>query len=198
MKNTVISPGSCNCFNLLYCCQVSLHIITKTLLIHLLILILPIVLLQKFRFVFTHNYTLLTHYHQFKDEFCFLPFAYSAHHSTIFTKFQQNIVIIESVTRHPITKQKRAKSAQITNALWKMKDADYSSSITYNSGIKTPKEEKEPPVAIVAISILRSMRFIALFSFLCKKRKKNRSFIILQPNIHRWFLLSLKWRTNQT
>lgn len=68
-----------------------------------------------------------------------------------------------------------------------MKDADYSSSITYNSGIKTPKEEKEPPVAIVAISTLRSMRFIALSSFLCKKRKKNRSFIILPPINHRRF-----------
>ena len=70
-----------------------------------------------------------------------------------------------------------------------MKDADYSSSITYNSGIKTPKEEKEPPVAIVAISTLRSMRFIALSSFLCKKRKKNRSFIILPPINHRRFFV---------
>ena len=79
-----------------------------------------------------------------------------------------------------------------------MKDADYSSSITYNSGIKTPKEEKEPPVAIVAISTLRSMRFIALSSFLCKKMKKNRSFIILPPINHRRFSIVMYNKIHNT
>lgn len=96
---------------------------------------------------------------------------------------------MESVTRHPITRQKRAKVLKSLMLSEKMKDVDYSSSITYNSGIKTPKEEKEPPEAIVAISTLRSMRFIALSSFLCKKRKKNRSFIILPPINHRRFFV---------
>ena len=76
---------------------------------------------------------------------------------------------------------------QHSYSLKKMKDTGYSSSITYNSGIKTPKEEKEPPVAIVAIFTLRSMRFVALSSFLHKKRKNNPFFIILPPNNHRRF-----------
>ena len=77
---------------------------------------------------------------------------------------------------------------QHSYSLKKKKDTGYSSSITYNSGIKTPKEEKEPPVAIVAISTLRSMRFVALPSFLHKKRKNNPFFFIILPPInHRRF-----------